>query len=363
MSFNIFNELFVLEMANNHWGSLQRGLAIISEFAHVIRFNNVRATIKLQFRNVETFIHKDYRKRSDVRYIKKTIDTQMSKADYRTMVEAVKDSGCLTSATPFDEASVDLCDELDLDLIKLASSDINDWFLIEKIAGTRRPVSFSTGGSSLKDIDDVIKYFINRSIPVAVNHCVSLYPTSDHELELNQLDFLRERYPTAVIGLSTHECSSWDASMLIAYAKGARMFERHIDIEGGAAPVSSYCSLPHQIDTWFKAFKKAKEMCGGSSRDRRFIPQREIQYLDALVRGVYAKRDLSQGYVLNHSSIGDDLYLAVPLLKGQLSCREVMNGERLSSALKKDQPLMVDSIESPYSRNKELKSFIDNRGL
>ena len=45
---DIFEDLFVLEMANNHLGSVERGLKIISEFAQVVRFNNVRATIKLQ---------------------------------------------------------------------------------------------------------------------------------------------------------------------------------------------------------------------------------------------------------------------------------------------------------------------------
>ena len=42
-----------------------------------MRFNNVRAAIKLQFRDVDTFIHKDYLHRTDIRYIKKTLDTRM----------------------------------------------------------------------------------------------------------------------------------------------------------------------------------------------------------------------------------------------------------------------------------------------
>ena len=49
----IFEELFVLELANNHWGKLDRGLKIIEEFAQVVRFNNVKAAIKLQFRDVQ----------------------------------------------------------------------------------------------------------------------------------------------------------------------------------------------------------------------------------------------------------------------------------------------------------------------
>lgn len=360
---SVFQELFVLEMANNHWGHLDRGLRIISDFSQVVRFNNVRATIKLQFRDVDSFIHKEFRSRTDVRYIKKTIDTKLCRKDFGTLVQAVRDHGCLTSATPFDEASVEMCEEFDLDVIKLASSDINDWFLIERVAQARKPVSFSTGGSSLKDVDDLVKFFSNRQIPFAVNHCVSIYPSEDSDLDLNQLDFLRNRYPQAALGLSTHEYRSWDASMLIAYAKGARTFERHIDIEAGGVAVSPYCSLPHQIDTWFKAFKKAKEMCGGSSTERRFVPLKESVYLDGLVRGVYAKRDLPADYVIHHESMTEDFYLAIPLQKGQLSCREVMNGERLTAEVKQDAPLMIDAIDSPYAGSEGLKAQIYSRGL
>jgi len=72
MSINrdIFDELFVLELANNHWGSLERGLKIITDFSRIVRFNNVRASIKLQFRDVDNFIHRDFRDRTDIRYIK-----------------------------------------------------------------------------------------------------------------------------------------------------------------------------------------------------------------------------------------------------------------------------------------------------
>jgi len=159
--------------------------------------------------------------------------------------------------TPFDERSVDLCCDLGIQIIKIASSDINDWILIEKIAKTKKPVIVSTGGSSLKDVDDLVRFFENRHIPLALNHCVSIYPSEDNELELNQIDFLRSRYPDHTIGFSTHECHDWTSSMLIAYAKGARTFERHVDIQTDGVTVSPYCSLPEQIDHWFKAFFKA----------------------------------------------------------------------------------------------------------
>ena len=60
MNREIFDELFVLEMANNHWGKLERGLKIIKDFARIVRFNNVRGAIKLQIRDIDTFIHKNF---------------------------------------------------------------------------------------------------------------------------------------------------------------------------------------------------------------------------------------------------------------------------------------------------------------
>lgn len=355
----LFDGLFVLELANNHWGSLDRALKIITDYSRVIRFNNVKAAIKLQFRDVDNFIHKDFRNRSDIRYIKKTLDTQVSKSDYATMVEAIRQGGCIPMCTPFDEASVDLCVELGIEIIKIASSDLNDWILIEKIAKTKKPVIVSTGGSSLKDIDDLVKFFANRNIPLAINHCVSLYPSEDHELELNQIDFLRQRYPNNIVGYSTHEYHDWHSSVMMAYAKGARTFERHIDIEADGIAVSPYCSRPHQVDAWFAAWKKAVEMCGAPGSAKRNPPKHEIEYLDGLVRGVYARHDLRAGQTLS----ADDVYLAIPLQKGQISCRELMRGEVLLNDLAADAPIKIDMIDSPYAEGSQLKTFIYNRGI
>jgi N-acetylneuraminate synthase len=356
---DIFEDLFVLEMANNHWGRLNRGLKIVSTFAPVVRFNNVRAAIKLQFRDVDSFIHKDYLDRTDIRYIGKTLATRMADEDFAALVKAIRKAGCIPMATPFDEKSVDLCCALGIPILKIASSDLNDWLLLEKIAKTKKPVIVSTGGCSVKDLDDLVTFFQNRNIPLAINHCVSIYPSEDRELEMNQIEFLQDRYPSHTIGFSTHECSDWSSSMLIAYAKGARTFERHIDIEMDGTAVAPYCSLPAQVDEWFKAFHKAKEMCGAPGTQKRIPPVKEIQYLDSLVRGVYARRDLPEGHVLDD----EDVYLAIPLLQGQISCRELMRGEVLLHGLNKDEPIRIDDIDSPYASIPSLRELIYRRGL
>lgn len=359
MQDSIFEDLFVLELANNHLGKLERGMRIITDYGRIVRFNNVRAAMKLQFRDVDRFIHKDFRNRGDIRYIKKTIDTQLPWESLGAMCKAIKDNGMIVMSTPFDELSVDKCVEFGVQIIKLASSDVKDWVLIEKIASTKKPVIASTGGSSLRDMDDLVHFFNRRGIPFAINHCVSIYPSEDSELEINQVDFMKKRYPDNVIGFSTHEKTDWRSSVMIAYAKGARTFERHVDVDFDGIKVSPYCSLPGQVDEWFKAFLKAKEMCGSPGTARRIVPEKEVRYLDALVRGVYAKRDLPKGHTLTP----DDYYLAVPLLKGQISCRELMNGEVLMNPVKADASIWIQDIDSPYASDPSLRKLIDSRGL
>lgn len=360
---SMFENLFVLELANNHWGDLKRGLKIVRDHGTVARYNNVKAAIKLQFRDVDQFVHHSFHGDESVRYIKKTEATKLTFDEFGAMVREIVSVGCIPMATPFDERSVDMCVSFDMPMIKVASSDVNDWPLLERIAETRRPVIISSGGATEKDLDDVVTFFEHRNIPLAVNHCVSLYPSEDHQLELNQIDYLRDRYPGHVIGLSTHEYHDWAASMYISYAKGARAWERHIDIEYGGVEVSPYCSLPEQVDTWFKAFNRAQAMSGGSGTSRRVLPREEIEYLDALVRGVYAKRDIEPGYVFSKDAFENDFYLAVPLQKGQLSCREVMNGEVLVNHIEVDQALTIDHIDGPYNENPALRQLIMGRGL
>jgi sialic acid synthase SpsE len=359
----IFENLFVLEAANNHWGDLERGKRIIQEFATVVRHNNVKAAIKFQFRDVDNFIHDEFKGNQDIRYIKKTEATKMSNDQYAELANYVVKAGCIPMATPFDEASVALCHNLDFPIIKIASSDVNDWSLLEAIAATKRPVIASTGGASEKSVDDLVLFFENRNIPLAINHCVSLYPSEDHQLELAQIDYLKNRYPGHVIGFSSHEYHDWSMSMAISYAKGARTWERHIDIDYNGVPVSPYCSLPNQADTWFKAFHKSVEMCGNSSNGRRVISKEETEYLDALVRGIYVNKDIVAGFKIDHSNFAEYFHLAVPLRKGQLSSREVLNGLTLLTDVKAGEALKISDVDGPYSANLDLRSLIEGRGI
>jgi N-acetylneuraminate synthase len=104
-------------------------------------------------------------------------------------------------------------------------------------------------------------------------------------------------------------------------------------------------------------------MLGNSATSRRIITKEETKYLDALVRGVYARRDLPTGYELSSENFSQDFKLAVPLRKGQLSTREILNGLKITQGLSAGDPVTIDNIDGPYASQAELRQQILERGL
>ena len=165
-----FDRLFIFEMANNHEGDLSHGLAIVREMGRVTRRYNVNAAVKLQYRDLDTFIHPAYRETKTLPHIPRFLRTRLTDQEFRTLVQAVKDEGLVTICTPFDEVSVErLCDH-GVEIVKVASCSANDWPLLEKISATRKPIICSIGALTLYQIDNVVSFLTHREAEFALLH-------------------------------------------------------------------------------------------------------------------------------------------------------------------------------------------------
>lgn len=334
-----FKNLFVLDMANNHQGSVEHGLMIIRGVGKVVQPQGVRAGIKFQFRQLDTFIHPDHQKGSANKHIPRFLSTRLDRAQYQQLLDEVRALGLLAICTPFDEESVDIIVDMGFDLLKVASCSAKDWPLLEKIASANLPVIFSTGGLAIEDIDSVVSFFEHRGVDYAIMHCVSIYPIPEANFQLNQIEFLRNRYPDRVIGWSTHEVPDELGAVQMAVAKGAQMFERHIGLATDEIKLNAYSSTPEQVDAWVSAYKRARVMCGAKVRPQ--ATEAERVSIDTLRRGVYVRGPIKAGQTL----IRDDVYFAMPYNDGQLESGGWREGIVALADVALNAPVMMEHVK------------------
>ncbi len=342
-----FRDLFIFEMANNHQGLVEHGRRIIREVADVAHGKGVRAAVKLQFRQLDTMIHRAHRASSPNKHIKRFLGTRLTDEGFGVLVEETRKHGLITMCTPFDEDSVDRIVGLGIEVVKIGSPSATDWPLLEKVADSDKPVIFSTGGVTMKQIDDLVSFFDHRRVPHGIMHCVSIYPTPDDMLQLNQVTALRRRYPDKVIGFSTHEAPDDFAPIQVAVAKGARIFERHVGVEADGITLNAYSCTPDQLARWLDAYLKAVRLCGADERPP--ASAEEIRALGELKRGVYARRAIRAGAAVDRA----DVYFAMPCEPGQLSSGEWKPGMTMLVDLAPDQSLMVDAVTIPHDSDRQ----------
>lgn len=335
-----FRDLFVLDLANNHQGSLDHGLAIIQQCAEVAKRHGVRAAIKFQFRDLDTFVHVDQLNETSNKHVPRFLSTRLQWSQFRQLRDEVKRQGLLAMCTPFDETSVDKIVDMEFDLIKLASCSGSDWPLIEKVAAAGLPIVASTGGLTIEQVDDLVSFFEHRGCDFAMMHCVSIYPTPDEDCHLANIATFKRRYPKRVIGWSTHENPDDMVPVGIAAALGAEMFERHVGVQTDTIKLNAYSSTPEQVDRWFAAWKKAKTLMG--SPERQQLPL-ERASLDDLKRGVFVRGPVEAGTTLTR----DDIYFAFPYRQGGVSSGEWREGIVANSAIHADAAVMADAASIP----------------
>ena len=307
--------LFVFEMANNHQGSVEHGKKIICEIKKVSEpYSDIfDFAFKFQYRDLESFIHPDYKDRMDIKNIKRFQETRLTQEQFLELKKTVEENGMFTMCTAFDEVSAARIKEQAYNIIKIASCSFTDWPLLEAVSETGLPVIASGAGSTLNDVDSVTAFFQNRKIQFSLMHCIAQYPTADEYQEMNQITFYKQRYPNLRIGFSTHEYPDNLEPIKIAVAKGAMIFEKHVGVPTDEITLNGYSANPDQVERWLQAARDAFTICGVSGK-RYESTEKEQADLAALKRGVFAKHELKTCTVLT----ADDYFLAFPCQPGQV---------------------------------------------
>ena len=132
-------------------------------------------------------------------------------------------------STPFDEDSVEMLYELGVKGFKVASCDLNNFPLLEKISKTKLPILLSTGASNIDEIIKTVKFIENKgSNKICIMQCTLCYPTKAIDANISAVNQLRKIFSKYLIGLSDHTLGINIASASVL--SGVRVIEKHFTI-------------------------------------------------------------------------------------------------------------------------------------
>lgn len=355
-------------MANNHMGDMEHAIKIIDEYSKFIeKYKEFKFCIKFQMRDLDTLIHKNYKIGSSNKSIQRFISTKLSTNDFLFLKNYSKEKGFITSCTAFDEISLKKVIEINFDIIKVASCSNDDWPLLNEIVKYDKPIIVSLGSLSIESIDNTISFLSNRNKNFAIMHCVAEYPTEIHNLQLNQINFLKNRY-NIPIGFSTHEKTNDTEAIKIAISKGASIFEKHIALKTDKYTPNLYSCTPEEIEKWLNSALNSLLYCGVVNK--RYEPtKKELEDLNQFKRGVFLKRNVKAGEYITRN----DVYFAIPndYENKQLSASHFSKYSVIKSKIdiNVDEAIYEHQVEYENIKTKmlviakEIKKFIKNKNI
>ena len=351
-------KLIILEMANNHSGSVEHGKKIIHTYSKLCSnyTKKYEFVFKFQYRDLETFIRKDMKGDLSIPLIKRFSETKLENEEFKELIDFCHKCNFGIMVTPFDEISVEKAVQHNVDYIKIASCSFGDWPLMEKISEFDKKVVASCAGANLEKVDNVISFFLNRGISFRLQHCVGEYPTANRDLNVNQVLFLKNKYPDLDIGFSSHENPEMTSIAPLALALGATSFEKHVAVETSEIKKNAYSTAPNQFSNWLKSLDEADEILGECNS--RYLPSiKESESLRNLQRGVFAKRNLNKKLLLSK----EDIYFAFPPSENQLTANDFSKYSKfsLNVNVEEGEPVLINHVTKVNVRN-EIKQIVEN---
>jgi len=183
---------------------------------------------------------------------------ELSPEAYKQIDRYCKELDILWSASPWDEASVDFLAQFNVPYYKIAAASLTDAGLLRRIKGKEKPVIMATGMSNQDEIDKAVALLDKNNL--ILMHCVSQYPASPENINLNKIITLKERYGV-LIGYSGHELDTVISPA--AAAMGACAIERHFTLDRKMWGSDHKASIePHEMEAMIKNIRMVEQALG-----------------------------------------------------------------------------------------------------
>ena len=190
------------------------------------------------------------------------------------------------------------------DYLKVASRDLTNIPLLEKLAETKIPIILSTGMVGIAELDEALNIINKYHSNISILHCVSQYPTEPNNLNLRSILYLKKHYGQYKIGFSDHTIGI--AAPIAAIGLGAEIIEKHITIDRKMKGTDQAGSLgPDGVNRMIRDIRITEQWMG---EEALCVDESVMAAKLKLERSVATNRDMLEGDIIKE----EDLHMLSP---------------------------------------------------
>lgn len=288
----------IAEIGVNHNGDVDLALQLIDRAAEI-----GADCAKFQMRDLDTlYRRRTLEGRDDDLTVEYTLDLlrrfELTPEQHALLKRRCEERGMIYMCTPWDEASLRRLEEMQVAAFKVASADLTNLPLIDRLAETGKPIVFSTGMWRPDEIEMAVSHIRSRVRQFALLHCHSTYPAAFQNIQLRYMERLRALHP--YVGYSGHERGI--GVSIGAVALGAQIIERHLTADRGMEGPDHAASLePEAFGAMVEAIRQLEPAIGSDAPKQ--LSQGELINRETLAKSLVASRPLAKGTVVGRDDV------------------------------------------------------------
>ena len=223
---------------------------------------------------------------------------------HKELNDYCKTLGVLFFSSPTYLESIDLLEEINAPLYKIASAQIGVFpQLVDRVASINKPTIFSTGIINNDELDSIVRVFQkHNNSKFIILHCNSIYPTPPDRVNLPMIQHYIQKHPNQPIGFSDHTVGTHIAKA--AVAMGATVIEKHFTLNKNfdAPDSNEFACDPKEMELLCKEIREI-DLAKQNTSNRDIIQDEEFDFKKTINTIIFAKREILKGEYITQKDV------------------------------------------------------------
>jgi len=295
--------LIIAEAGVNHNGRLDLALKLVDAAkkagADVIKFQTFKAKdVVLADAKMAEYQQRNLGRKGNQQEMLHKLE--LKEEFYMPIIKRCQKKNILFLSTAGSEQSVDFLESLGVKAHKIGSSDMTNYFLLDKVAKTKKPIILSTGMATLKEAKDAVSFIKSRgNNKIAIFHCTTNYPCPSEEVNLRAMTRMMKEFSLPV-GYSDHTLGIQTAIMAVTL--GAALYECHFTLDKNLSGPDHVASAdPRELKEKISAIRRVQTIMGNSEKKPT---KSELEMRKTMRKSIVFTHAMKKGAIIHRSDIG-----------------------------------------------------------